>query len=253
MGDVGIVGSGSETPVLFANGLGTTHRIWDSYVERWRGDRRLLRFDLPGHGGAESAMEPLTIGDLAEEAIGLMDGQDIARVHVVGVSMGGMIAQWLGARYPERVASLTIASAGVRAGTSEFWQERAATVRTHGLGDLAAAMPSRWFSPAFAAAHQATVQAVVEGMRACDPAGYAACCEAIGTFDGAELVGAITTPTLVLGGEVDPVSGPEATRDLAERIPAARYALVGGASHLLTLEKPGEVAGLIDELVTSVG
>lgn len=253
IGNAGIVGSGSGTPVLFANGLGTTGAIWAAYIARWQAERRLVRLELPGHGAAPSPTRPIGIGDLAEEAIGLLDAEGIEQVHVVGVSMGGMIAQWLGARHPERVASLTVASAGVRTGTAAFWEERAASVRASGLGELAAAMPERWFSPAFLAEQPAAVEAVVTGLRACDPVGYAACCEAIGSFDGADLVGEITAPTLVVGGDADPVSGPEVTKDLAERIRGARYALVAGASHLLTLERPDEVAELVDELMALAG
>lgn len=251
--EAGIVGSGSGTPVLFTNGLGTTGAIWAGYVARWQAERRLVRLELPGHGGAPSPGSRIGIGDLAEGALGLLDAEGIDRVHVVGVSMGGMVAQWLGARHPGRVASLTIASAGIRTGTATFWEERAASVRARGLDELAVAMPERWFSPAFYAEQPAAVEAVVMGLRACDPAGYAACCEAIGDFDGADLVGEIVAPTLVVGGEADPVSGPEVTKDLAERIPGARYALVAGASHLLTLERPDEVAGLVEELMTLAG
>lgn len=251
--DAAIVGSGSGTPVLFANGLGTTAAIWAAYVTRWQAVRRLVHLELPGHGGASSPTGRIGIGDLADEAVRLLDAARIDKVHVVGVSMGGMIAQWLAARHPTRVASLTIASAGVRTGTTAFWEERAASVRARGLDELAAAMPERWFSAAFLAGQPAAVEAVVTGLRACDPAGYAACCEAIGAFDGADLVGSITAPTLVVGGEVDPVSGPEVTKDLAERISGARYALVAGASHLLTLERLDEVAELVDELMARAG
>lgn len=251
--DAAVEGSGSGTPVLFANGLGTTRAIWAAYVARWQAGRRLVRLELPGHGGAPSPAGRIGIADLAEEAIRLLDGEGIGQVHVVGVSMGGMVAQWLGARHPDRVASLTIASAGVRTGTASFWEERAASVRARGLGELAAAMPERWFSPAFLAEQPAAVEEVVAGLRGCDPAGYAACCEAIGAFDGAGLVGEIAAPTLVVGGEVDPVSGPEVTKDLAERIPGARYALVAGASHLLTIERPDEVGELVDEVMALAG
>lgn len=252
-GDATIVGSGSGTPVLFANGLGTTGAIWAGYVARWQAERRLVRLELPGHGGAASPEGRIGIDNLVEEGIALLDAEGIDRVHVVGVSMGGMVAQWLGARHPERIASLTIASAGIRTGTAAFWEERAASVRARGLDELAAAMPERWFTPAFRAEQSAAVEEVVTGLRACDPAGYAACCEAIGSFDGTDLVGEITAPTLVLGGEVDPVSGPEVTKDLAERIPGARYGLVAGASHLLTLERPDEVAAQVEELMALAG
>lgn len=244
-----ILGSGSGTPVLFANGLGTTYKIWKPYVERWQAERRLLCFDLPGHGNASSPAKPIAMEDLADDAVALMDRHGVERAHVVGVSMGGMIAQSLGARVPERVASLTMASVGARTGTREFWQERAEAVRVSGLADLAVAMPSRWFSPEFVATQRVVVDEVVAGMRTCDRAGYAACCEAIGGFDGAELAGAIKSPVLVVGGAVDPVSGPAVTRDLAERIPGARYELLPGASHLLTMEQPEAVARLVGELV----
>lgn len=246
--EVDITESGDATPVLFLNGLGTTTAIWDRYVQRWGGGRRLVRFNLPGHGGVPAPRAPIEIGDLAQRAVQLLDDLAIGQCHVLGVSMGGMLAQWLGARNPERVASLTIASAGVRTGTKEFWQERADRVRVKGLEMLAQEMPERWFSHAYRDSAPKMVDAVVAGLRACDPTGYAACCEAIGSFDGNELVGAIHAPTLVLGGDVDPVTGSAVTRDLAGRIRGARYELLKGASHLLTLERSDEVAELVEQL-----
>lgn len=244
-----VTGSGDATPVLFINGLGTTTAIWDAYVQRWRDDRRLLRFNLPGHGGVPAPQAPIGIGDLADRCVHLLDRFAVARCHVIGVSMGGMIAQWLGARMPDRVASLTIASAGVRTGSEQFWQERARAVRLNGLETLSQEMPGRWFSDAYREAAPEMIGAVVAGLRTCDAAGYAACCEAIGSFDGSELAEAICAPTLVLGGDVDPVTGPEVTRDLAGRVRGARYEVVAGAGHLLTLERPDEVAGLVEQLI----
>jgi pimeloyl-ACP methyl ester carboxylesterase len=94
--------------VVFSNSLGTTLAMWDGVVPALRGRYRVLRYDTRGHGQSQVVDAPITIDDLAADLVGLLDGLEIARAHVVGLSLGGMIGQALASRSPDRVASLTL-------------------------------------------------------------------------------------------------------------------------------------------------
>ena len=100
-----------------------------------------------------------------------------------------MLAPWIGALRPERVASLTIVSPGVRIATQEFWQQQAEAVGADGLDPLARSIPMRWLGEAYRESAPEAVERAVARLPACDPTRYAACCEAIGGYDWTWLVG----------------------------------------------------------------
>lgn len=241
---------GPGTPVLFINGLGTTAGIWRPYLAELRPVRTVLRYDFPGHGGYPATELPGGMPDLAAQALGVLDEAEVAQAHVVGLSLGGMVAQWLGIHAPARIATLTVVSATSALATPQYWLDRAGMVRAEGMAVVAEASAARWFTESFRRDHPDVAASVVAQLLACDPAGYAACCEAIGTFDVTDYLPRIGQPTLVIGGECDPVTSPAMTRQFAAAIPAARYELVPAAAHLLTLEQPDTVVAALQRHFT---
>jgi 3-oxoadipate enol-lactonase/4-carboxymuconolactone decarboxylase len=126
-----------------------------------------------------------------------------------------------------------------------MWHARAATVRAHGTGVIAGAAPERWFTPAFIARAPALVASVVEMLKLCDPEGYAGCCEAIASWDERERLGLVSSPTLVVAGNDDPVTPPAHAYAVAAGVRAARVVVVEHASHLAVLERPTLIARLL--------
>jgi len=94
--------------VMMANSLMSNYSMWDWNVPALTDRYRVLRYDKRGHGGSQTTPGPYSISQLADDAIALMDALKIDKVHFIGLSMGGMIGQQLGARYPERVYSLSL-------------------------------------------------------------------------------------------------------------------------------------------------
>ncbi|MGX2993736.1 bifunctional 3-oxoadipate enol-lactonase/4-carboxymuconolactone decarboxylase PcaDC [Streptomyces sp. JNUCC 64] len=224
--------------------LGTTWHMWDRQVPELSGQLRVLRFDLPGHGGAP-ARPAASVGELSDRLLALLDELGVQRFGFAGCAFAGAIGLDLALRHPHRVASLALIASSPRFGTSDEFRQRGVVVRTNGLDPIARSSPERWFTPGFAAAQPAITEWAVQMVRTTDPGCYIAACEALATFDVRSALGRIGVPTLVLVGSEDQVTGPAEARTLVAGIPDARLAVVPGASHLAPVEQPAAVTDLL--------
>jgi 3-oxoadipate enol-lactonase len=235
---------GAEAVVL-SNSLGTTLAMWDPQAGALARDRRVLRYDLRGHGRSPVPAAPYSMADLGNDLIGLLDRNGIERASLCGVSLGGMVSMWVAAHAPERVDRLVLCSTSAIMGPPESWTERAALVRREGTAAVADAVVARWFTPAFAAAEPDVVAAIRAQLAATPPEGYAGCCEAIREMDQRPDLPAIAAPTLVIAAEADPSTPPSHARTIAGLIPGARLEVLDRGAHLVNVEAPGVVTPLI--------
>ncbi|MEV8564800.1 4-carboxymuconolactone decarboxylase [Streptomyces sp. NPDC051322] len=234
-----------DAPVLVLGpSLGTTWHMWDRQMPELTRTWRVLRFDLPGHGGAP-ARPVSSVAAMAELLLETLDELGVQRFGYAGCSIGGAIGMELALRRPERVASLALVAASPRFGTADEFRQRGVIVRTNGLDPMARSAPERWFTHGFAAAQPAIVEWAVQMVRTTDPGCYIAACEALASFDIRAELGSIGLPTLVLVGAEDRITGPADARTLVAGIPDARLALVPGASHLAPVEQPAAVTDLL--------
>ncbi|MFG3104452.1 alpha/beta fold hydrolase [Streptomyces sp. NPDC048182] len=234
-----------EAPVLILGpSLGTTWHMWDRQVPELTRQWRVLRFDLPGHGGAPA--RPVgSVAEVATRLLATLDGLGVRRFGYAGCAFGGAVGVELALRVPERLASLALIAASPRFGTADEFRQRGVIVRTNGLEPIARSAPERWFTGGFAAAQAAITEWAVQMVRTTDPGCYAAACEALAGFDVRGELGRVGVPTLVLVGSDDQVSGPGEARTLVAGIPDARLAVVPGASHLVPVEQPAAVTDLL--------
>lgn len=242
--------------LLLGPSLGTSLSVWDHQVPALARERRVIRWDLPGHGGSPAGAVPAepTVADLGRQVIALADALGIESFDYAGVSLGGAVGAWLAAHHPGRVTSLALVCTSARFGPPEPWRERARTVRAQGVEPLAATAPERWFTPAFAAGAHEAVSALVADHRAVEPAAYAACCELIAGLDLRADLAAITAPTLVIGGREDVATPPQHARALADGIADASLVELTRAGHLACVERPQAVlAALQTHLADAAG
>ena len=227
----------ADAPVLvLSNSLGTDLDMWSPQIAAFTTAFRVLRYDTRGHGRSSVTPGPYTLELLGGDVVALLDGLGIARAHFCGISMGGLIGQWLGVHAPARLLRLVVANAAARIGSEAGWRERAALVRAVGMEDVAAGAAGRWFTPAFAAAAPAVVDGLIAGLRASPAEGYAACCDALSVADLRASIAAIPVPTLALAGSLDPVTTPADADFIARAVPGAvRVDLA--ASHLSSVEQ----------------
>ncbi|MEV0844843.1 alpha/beta fold hydrolase [Streptomyces sp. NPDC049954] len=234
-----------DAPVLVLGpSLGTTWHMWDRQVPELTRHWRVLRFDLPGHGGA-GAYPADSVGELSDRLLHTLDLAGVRHFGYAGCAFGGAIGADLALRFPQRVASLALVATSPRFGTADEYRRRGVVVRTNGLDPVARSSPERWFTPAFAAAQPAITDWAVQMVRTTDPGCYIAACEALATWDVRQSLARITLPTLVVVGAEDQVTGPGQARTLVAGISDARLALVPGAAHLAPVEQPAAVTDLL--------
>jgi 3-oxoadipate enol-lactonase len=232
---VGAIVEGPEDApaVIFANSLGTTLELWDAQAAALRGSRRVVRFDQRGHGRTARSAGPAGVPELAADLLELADRLGIARFSLVGCSLGGAVAQWVGANAPERVERLVLVSTSVRFPGAETYVERADLVRRDGLEPIVDAGLARWFTPGADPAVVARFRTMLLGI---DRDGYADGCEAVARWDFRDDVGRIAAPTLAVAGRDDPTTTPEHLRAIAAA--AAGTLLVLDGAHLCSAESP---------------
>ena len=223
--------------VVLSNSLGTDLSMWDAQAAVLATRFHVVRYDTRGHGASAAPDGPYTIGQLGADVLALLDYFEIGRAHFVGLSMGGVIGQWLGANAPERLDKLVLANTASRIGTQDAWQARAAAVRAEGMGEIAAGAPGRWFSPGFVARQPVVVGTMQKMLRSLSPEGYAACCEALAIADLSGDIGRIGAPTLVIAGLHDPVTTVAHAQLLCSAIKDATLTTLP-VSHLSNIEAP---------------
>jgi 3-oxoadipate enol-lactonase len=221
--------------LTLCNSLGTDLTMWDRQIEALGEHFRILRYDRRGHGRSAVPPAPYSIDDLGRDVLGLLDALDIARTHYCGLSIGGLVGQWLAVNAPERIDRLVLCSTAGKIGTEDGWLARIDQVRKHGMDSIADGTVSRWFTPAFAAAEPQAVEQSLERLRQIPVEGYAGCCHALIGADFRDTLAGVATPVLALAGSQDPVTTPADLQAIARRVADGRYTEIEGR-HICNLE-----------------
>ena len=208
------------------------------------GEFQVIAYDHRGHGGSPAPAGPYAIDDLAQDVVALVDAYGVTRFHLVGLSLGGMLAQQIAARAPHRVDRLVLLCTAAHYADRLSWIERAATVRAGGTEAVADATVDRWLTAGYRRDHPQETAAVRQMIVSIDREGYAGCCEAIAAMDLRPDLSRIQAPTLVVAGAEDPALPPEQLRGLAAAISGAEFVIVPGA-HVPPLEHPDTVTRLL--------
>jgi 3-oxoadipate enol-lactonase len=234
-----------RAPVLMlSNSLGTTLHMWDDQVKPFAQHFRLVRYDRRGHGRSAVPKGPYTMERLGRDALAVMDGLGLKKVHWCGLSMGGMVGQWLGANAPDRLDRLVLSNTSSYFADKAAWHDRIKTVRASGLAAIADRVMTLWFTQDFREQEPAAVARMKEMMLSTPVDGYVACCEAVRDMDHREILGKITAPTLVIAGRHDPATTLEAGEFIRSRIPDAAMT-VFDAAHISNVEQPHDYADAV--------
>ena len=242
--------TGEGPPVLLLHPLGVGRSFWDGVTPLLDGFE-LLSYDFPGHGGAPVPERPYSIEDLTEQAAALLRGVEGGPIDVVGVSLGGLVAQRLAADFPELVRRLVVvdAVAVYPPALRQQWRDRAEATPSQGLEPLLDATLSLWFTADLLASGAPVVEQVRQDFLAGQPQGYAAACRALEQVDLTEAVERIRVPTLVLCGEDDAPPFTAAARRFVETHAEARLVWLSPARHAGVLEQPEQFAAAVTEFL----
>ena len=229
----------ADAPVLvLSNSLGTDLHMWDNQIPAFTEHFRVLRYDTRGHGQSLVTEGPYSIEQNGRDVLALLDALDIQQVHFCGLSMGGLIGQWLAINAPQRLHRVVLCNTAAKIGSPEVWDPRIETVLRDGPAAMVAlrdASIARWFTPEFANREPARVEPVVGMLAQTSPQGYAANCAAVRDADYREQIASIKLPVLVVCGTQDAVTTPEHGRFMSERIEGAQQVDLH-AAHLSSVE-----------------
>jgi 3-oxoadipate enol-lactonase len=226
---------------VLCNSLGADLHMWDPLVPALAARYRVLRHDARGHGASPATPGPYTVELLAQDVAQLVGAAGLVRPHVVGLSLGGMVALRLAADAPGLVASLSLCNTAARMPRPEAYQERIRRVRVDGLPAVVDAALALWFTPRFRDAHPEVVERARAMILGTSAEGYVAACAAVRDADLRGVLSGIGVPTLVVVGTADTATPPTAATFLAETIPGARY-LELPVAHLSAMEAGSALA-----------
>jgi 3-oxoadipate enol-lactonase/4-carboxymuconolactone decarboxylase len=242
-----------NSPVLmFSNSLGADLTMWDELVPYLLPYFRVLQYDTRGHGKSELTDGPYTIEMLGQDIIDLLDDLNIEKVSFCGLSMGGLIGQWLGINHPERLHKLIISNTDSKIGTVEGWNERIKTINKQGMLSIVEGTMEKWFTKGFRKTNPSRVAEMAQVFLENIKTGYTACCAAISAADFSTDIKKITLETLIITGNEDSVTTVAQAKVMQKEIKTAKLK-VFHARHLPSTELPQYYAETLINFIVGEG
>ncbi len=233
-------GPRGAAPVVLLHAASLDLTYWDAQFEVLSETHDVVAFDWPGHGCSGPITSPARFEDWAEAVATIVRETNAGPAHVVGISMGSMVAQYFALRYPALVRSLGLLGSACTLAepVREAMRARAAKARQEGMSAVLATATGHWFTPEFRQRRPDVIDRVEKTFLAFDPEQYALLWEMVASLETRERLVKLTCPTLVLAGEHDASTPPAAARVLGEQIAGAQVEVVPGAAHLVAMEAP---------------
>ena len=235
--NVVVEGSDSAPVLMLSNSLGTNLHMWDEQVPEWSKHFRVVRYDRRGHGLSGVPQGPYSMERFGRDVIAVLDALDIEKTNWCGLSMGGMVGQWLGANAPDRVEKLILSNTHFNYADKTPWNDRIKFVQEKGLAQLVDPNMERWFTAGFRAKSPDVIARMKALFMTTSPEGYVACCEAIRDMDFRDSNTRVTAPTLVIVGAQDPATPPAQGELIAQQIKGAKLVSLD-AAHISNMEHP---------------
>jgi 3-oxoadipate enol-lactonase len=229
-----------QAPVLMlSNSLGTTLRMWDAQAPKFTRHFRLLRYDRRGHGQSGVPKGPYSMERLGRDVLKILDALRVQKVHWCGLSMGGMVGQWLGANTPQRIERLILSNTACYYPDKTLWHDRIKAVSEGGIAAIADRSLGTWLSSGFRERDPETTARMKAMLLSTPVEGYLGCCAAVRDMDHREILAKIAAPTLVIAGRHDTATPIAANEFIRSRIPGASLTILD-AAHIANVETPDE-------------
>lgn len=230
-----------ERWVTFVTGIANDLSLWDGQVAALERDFNVLRYDLRGHGGTPASGGAYTIELLVSDLAALLDQLNIRRTSVIGLGLGGAIAQAFALAHPDRVDKLMPCCCRARMvpDFAAMWHKLREAVSTNGLESIVEPTVQRWFSEDFKSRHPEVLEKIRKMIRSTTQEGYMGVTAAFLGLDVEAELGSIKAPTLYVSGAEDKLGGPPALMEgLAAKVKGARHVSVPNAAHIANIQNP---------------
>jgi 3-oxoadipate enol-lactonase len=230
-----------DLPVLLlSNSIGTDLHMWDGQVPALTEHFRLLRYDARGHGASDVPSGPYSLDRLGRDVVELLDALGLQRVHVLGLSLGGIVAQWLGIHVPDRIDRLVLSNTAAYLGPPQQWDRPIAELlEAPDMQATAEMFLGNWFPAHLLHGDNEEVEGFRRTLLATRREGVAGSWAAVRDYDLRRTVTLIRNPTLVIAGEHDTVTSAAHGKEIAATIPGARLTLLPTV-HMANVERPAE-------------
>ena len=240
-------GDRGTTPVILLHAASLDLTYWDAQFEALSRTHDVVAFDWPGHGRSDGITGPASFEDWAEVVAAVVRKIGGGPAHLVGVSLGSMVAQYFALNHPGLVRSLCLIGSACTLAppVRQAMRERAVMARQAGMSAVLAMATGHWFTPQFRQRRPDVIDRVEKTFLAFEPHQYAALWEMIATLETRERLAGLVCPTLVLAGEHDASTPPAAARLIQERVAGARLEIIAGAAHLVPIEASQAVNPLL--------
>ena len=225
----------SRPTLVLSNSLGADLSLWSAQMDQLSSEFSILCYDPRGQGRSSAPPGPYTLAEMAGDVLSLLDALKLERVHLCGISMGGLVGQWLGIHAAERIHKLVLSNTAAKIGSFERWNSRIETVQREGMQAIVPAVLAGWLTEWFQREHPEEALRLQQMLAANDPAGYAACCAAVRDADLRENVQSIQAPTLILCGSHDASTTCAESQFLASCIAGSRLVELP-AAHISNVE-----------------
>src|SRR6476619_4575332 len=203
-----VEGPAAAPVLMLCNSLGTNLHMWDDQAPAWSKQFRLVRYDRRGHGKSGAPKGPYSMDMLGGDALAVADAAGAKKFNWCGLSMGGMVGQWLGANARDRVQKLVLSNTNYNYADKAPWVDRIKFVQEKGLEELVDPNMERWFTKGFRDRAPQVIARMKEIFLATNPVGYIASCEAIRDMDFTASNPRISEPNLVIVGNQAPATPP---------------------------------------------
>lgn len=235
---VRIEGPSKAPAILLSHALGTGLEMWDPVAATLAERYRVIRYDSRGHGGSDAPGGRYALADIGGDALVVLNALGCETATIVGLSMGGMAAMWIGLQASERVTALVLANTTAYIPAKEMLAANIVRARDGGMPTIAQQTLARWFGPSFRADRPEDLAAYEARMGGMAVDGYAGSSAILEDIDLRERLAHISAPTLVIAGAEDASPAIEGGRAMAAAISGAQFALLPMAGHLSAIENP---------------
>jgi 3-oxoadipate enol-lactonase len=234
---VEVEGPDGAPVLMLSNSLGTDLSMWDPQAKTFAEKFRLIRYDRRGHGRSGAPKGPYSMERLGRDALAVLDALKIEKTHWCGLSMGGMVGQWLGANAPQRMGRMILSNTACYYADKDIWNGRIKLLREKGLPAIVGGTMERWFTSGFRERAPQTIASMSEILLKTPLEGYIGCCEAVRDMDHREMLSKIKAPVLIIAGKVDPATTVENAEFIRDRVAGSKLTVLD-AAHISNVEQP---------------